>query len=107
MYKIQQEGVQRLSDSACIPADTGNLDWQEYQKWIEAGNVAQPADPVPEPSKATVDAGALKADVNVQALVAMSLDDVTKEVDRAKTLDDLKALVLTLAKTVSVRGRRR
>lgn len=39
MYKLQKYGVQRLSDNACIPAASGNTDWQEYQDWIAKGNV--------------------------------------------------------------------
>ena len=27
-----------------IPFDTGNTDYQEYLKWVEAGNTADPAD---------------------------------------------------------------
>ncbi len=30
-----------------VPLDPGNADYQEYQRWVEAGNTAQPADPAP------------------------------------------------------------
>jgi hypothetical protein len=48
-YKLKPEFagikvVQRLSDSAFIPFDQGNTDYQAYLKWIEAGNTPEPAD---------------------------------------------------------------
>jgi hypothetical protein len=36
--------VQRLSDNAFIPFDPANTDYQEYLKWLEAGNTPQAAD---------------------------------------------------------------
>lgn len=36
--------VQRLSDNACIPFDPANTDYQEYLKWLEAGNQPLPAE---------------------------------------------------------------
>jgi hypothetical protein len=36
-------GVIRATDSAVIPPDPGNVDWQAYQDWLAAGNVAAPA----------------------------------------------------------------
>jgi hypothetical protein len=49
MYKLIKnlngkiENVQRLSDNACIPFDPANTDYQEYLKWIEAGNTPEAA----------------------------------------------------------------
>ena len=36
--------VQRLSDSAFIPFDPANTDYQEYLKWISEGNEPEPAE---------------------------------------------------------------
>ena len=43
MYKLANNGVIRLLDSAFVPADPANRDWQEYQNWIAAGNAPAPA----------------------------------------------------------------
>jgi hypothetical protein len=48
-YKLTKSGVQRLADGAWIPNASDNTDWQEYQKWLAAGNTPQPADPDPVP----------------------------------------------------------
>jgi hypothetical protein len=51
MYKLCNDSmgnkvncVQRLSDNAFIPFDPQNVDYQEYLKWIAAGNTPTPAD---------------------------------------------------------------
>ena len=36
--------VLRTTDNACIPFDPANTDYQEYLKWLEAGNTPLPAD---------------------------------------------------------------
>ena len=36
--------VIRLSDNAFIPFDPQNSDYAEYLKWIEEGNVPEPAE---------------------------------------------------------------
>ena len=33
-----------LRDNACIPFDPANTDYQEYLKWLSAGNHPLPAD---------------------------------------------------------------
>ena len=45
MYKlIDVDCVLRLSDNAFIPFDPANTDYQAYLKWVEAGNIPEPAD---------------------------------------------------------------
>jgi hypothetical protein len=51
MYKLsplnlrgQQTSVIRTSDGSCIPFDPNNTDYQQYLKWVEAGNTPLPAD---------------------------------------------------------------
>jgi hypothetical protein len=36
--------IKRLLDSAFIPFDPANTDYQEYLKWVEEGNTPLPAD---------------------------------------------------------------
>ena len=36
--------IQRKSDSAFIPFDLGNTDYQEYLEWVDKGNTAEEAD---------------------------------------------------------------
>ena len=46
MYKLtrEQNQVQRIVDSAFIPFDLANRDYQEYLKWLEEGNTPLPAE---------------------------------------------------------------
>jgi len=45
MYKLTKTtSIIRLADNALIPADSRNIDFQEYENWLAEGNVPQPID---------------------------------------------------------------
>ena len=39
--------IVRDADGAFIPDDPANLDWQDYQAWLDAGNTPTPYTPPP------------------------------------------------------------
>jgi len=38
------KGIIRTNDNATIPFDPDNTDYQEYLRWLEAGNTPEPAE---------------------------------------------------------------
>jgi hypothetical protein len=36
--------ILRISDNACIPFDTANIDYQAYLTWVSLGNTPLPAE---------------------------------------------------------------
>lgn len=49
-YRLtESDSVVRTRDNAWIPNDPGNRDRVEYEKWLAAGNVPDPATPKPIP----------------------------------------------------------
>ena len=42
--QIRNDQIQRIADTAFIPFDPGNTDYQAYLKWVAAGNTPEPAD---------------------------------------------------------------
>jgi len=41
---VQTDCILRKSDSALIPFDVGNKDYQEYLEWVAEGNTPEAAD---------------------------------------------------------------
>ena len=44
MTGAEAQCIKRLADNAFIPFDSANTDYQEYLKWLEAGNTPEPAE---------------------------------------------------------------
>jgi hypothetical protein len=54
-YKLLPEGgVLHVPTGRSIPADPNNRHWQEYQRWLDAGNTPLPAPEEPTPAPATL-----------------------------------------------------
>lgn len=44
--QVRNDQIQRIADSAYIPFDEANTDYQAYLKWVAEGNTPLPADEV-------------------------------------------------------------
>ena len=44
--QVRNDQIQRVADSAFIPFDPANTDYQAYLKWLEEGGIPQEADDV-------------------------------------------------------------
>ena len=42
--QVIADQIRRKADNANIPFDEGNIDYQEYKAWIDAGNTPEAAD---------------------------------------------------------------
>ena len=77
MYQLSKNCVLRLADSAFIPMDTSNTDYQAYLAWLDQGNTALPKDP---PSKAELNAVALAnlAAIDIKSIRALREGDAIR-----------------------------
>jgi hypothetical protein len=85
MYKLLENTILRLADSAIIPKDVANTDYKNYLDWVAAGNTPEPAD-VP----ATILASLSPAQVRLVLLQNNLLDTVESAVaasDRATQIE--------------------
>jgi hypothetical protein len=46
--RVNDTVILRIEDSACIPFDPANADYQEYLKWLAEGNTPLPVDTTEE-----------------------------------------------------------
>jgi hypothetical protein len=51
-YKLLDGGgIYHRPTKRSIPDDPANRHWQEYQRWLAAGNTPEPAEPEPTPTE--------------------------------------------------------
>jgi hypothetical protein len=68
-YQLTAFGVKK-STGELIPADLTNRHWIEFQKWLAAGNTADPADAIrAEPTRSEAVGARLTSDPLFQALI--------------------------------------
>jgi hypothetical protein len=61
----------RLADNAFIPKDERNIDYQEYQQWLAAGNTPDPAPAPPVVTPPTPAEKLAAAGLTVEELKAL------------------------------------
>ena len=73
IYQLAEHNtVHRLSDNAYIPKDDRNVDYQQYQQWLAAGNTPLPApEPPKPPAPATAAEKLAAAGLTVEELKAL------------------------------------
>jgi hypothetical protein len=118
MYKLTKgSSIIRTTDSACIPADGGNSDYQAYLNWVSEGNTPDPAFTAEELAQQALDAiaaqkdhadlVAAKAYTKLNALKNMSPEEIQTWVTaNVNTLAQAKDAIMTLAVGMSVLARR-
>ena len=107
-YKLSRySGVIRLRDMTYIPDCLDNVDWQEYQEWLAAGNVPEPAQTPEEVAAEEAAAAAEKALIQAKAqdiadalpdwaTVAAKFDRGTTALANATTIAAVKVVLLGL-----------
>lgn len=84
MYKkiYNSTCILRISDNAVIPSSEGNADWQAYQDWLVAGNVAQDAD---APSISQLNASVVTQIVTLEAQQSRAMREILLGIDTSGT----------------------
>ena len=111
MYKLTQtDTIIRIADSACIPADVRNADYQQFLRWIEHGNTPDAADitPVQSPqeiSKAqgiavmsNVPVGESNLWLAVKAYFDTEADEISRDLFKAITVFNRQSPILNSLK---------
>ncbi len=99
--------ILRLSDSACIPPESGNRDYIEFLEWRAAGGVPLPADPPPPPSADQLNEQVATQYAKLRALATMTQAEIDAwVVANVTNLAQAQDAIKTLAKAVSIILRR-